>query len=64
MTRREVLHSDGLPSVHMAFTDAAVGSLRVPEVAVKRTWELVDSFFSEAGRVAKSVRTRVDAAVG
>lgn len=40
MTRREVLHSDGLPSVHMAFTDAAVGSLRVPEVGFSSSAEL------------------------
>ncbi len=60
----KLIGREGGSSVTKLVGDTVEQSLRVPEVAVKRTWELVDSFFTEAGRVAKSVRTRVDAAVG
>ncbi len=40
MARREVLHTDGLPSAHMAFSDASTGDLRVPSPGAEATDEL------------------------
>jgi copper oxidase (laccase) domain-containing protein len=40
--RREVLHTDGLPSAHLAFTDASDGDLRVPEPGRDESPEVVE----------------------
>lgn len=51
-------------SVGKLVGDTVEQSLKVPEVAVRRTWEWIDTFFAEAARVTKSVRTRVETAAG
>ncbi|UDY35981.1 polyphenol oxidase family protein [Dermatobacter hominis] len=40
MPRREVLHTPGLPSAHLAFTDASDGDLRVPEPGLSESPEV------------------------
>lgn len=49
-------------SVAKLVGDTVEQSLKVPEVAVRRTWEWIDTFVSEAARVTKSVRKTVEAA--
>ncbi len=60
----KLIGREGGSSVSKLVSDTVEESLRVPEVAVKRTWELVDTFWSEAARVAKSVGNRVAAVQG
>lgn len=58
----KLIGREGNGSVARLVGDTVEQSLKVPEVAVRRTWEWIDTFVSEAARVTKSVRKTVEAA--